>query len=78
VSTAEDLVKMVKARDYALIREFTTTTAHEIETDSGRNILPQFQRAGAELGRKSGFQTGFINEADAAWLCKPRLPPGRW
>jgi len=33
VSTAEDLVKMVKgAYQYPLIREFTTTSAHEVET----------------------------------------------
>ncbi len=66
VSTAEDLVRMVRAAyQYPLIRQFTTTSAYEVETAAGRNL--QFHNSNALV--KSGSwniglsKTGFINEA---------------
>ena len=66
VSTADDLVKMVKgAYQYPLIREFTTTPAHEVETVAGRNL--QFRNSNGlvknptwEIGLS---KTGYISEA---------------
>jgi D-alanyl-D-alanine endopeptidase (penicillin-binding protein 7) len=66
VSTAEDLVKMVRgAYQYSLIREFTTTAAHEVETMAGRNL--QFHNSNGliknpawEIGLS---KTGYISEA---------------
>jgi serine-type D-Ala-D-Ala endopeptidase (penicillin-binding protein 7) len=66
VSTAEDLVKMVRAAyQYQLIREFTTTPAHEVETMAGRNL--QFRNSNGliqnpawEIGLS---KTGYISEA---------------
>jgi len=66
VSTATDLVKMVKgAYQYPLIREFTTTPAHEVETAAGRNL--QFRNSNGlvknptwEIGLS---KTGYISEA---------------
>ena len=66
VSTADDLVKMVKgAYQYPLIREFTTTPAHEVETAAGRNL--QFRNSNGlvknptwEIGLS---KTGYISEA---------------
>lgn len=66
VSTAEDLVKMVKgAYEYPLIREFTTTPAHEIETVGGRSM--QFRNSNG-LVKNSTWEiglskTGYISEA---------------
>ena len=66
VSTANDLVKMVKgAYQYPLIREFTTTPAREVETVAGRNL--QFRNTNGlvknptwEIGLS---KTGYISEA---------------
>lgn len=66
VSTAEDLVRMVRgAYQYSLIREFTTTPAHEVETMAGRNL--QFRNSNGliknptwEIGLS---KTGYISEA---------------
>ena len=66
VSTAGDLVKMVKgAYQYPLIREFTTTPAHEVETAAGRNL--QYRNSNG-LVRNSTWEiglskTGYISEA---------------
>ena len=65
VSTAEDLVKMVKgAYEYPLIREFTTTGAHEVATSAGRNL--QFRNSNG-LVRNSAWEiglskTGYISD----------------
>jgi D-alanyl-D-alanine endopeptidase (penicillin-binding protein 7) len=68
VSTAEDLVKMVKgAYEYQLIREFTTTSTHEVETVAGRNL--QFRnsnglvRAANSTWEIGLSKTGYISEA---------------
>jgi len=66
VSTAGDLVKMVKgAYHYPLIREFTTTPAYEVETVAGRNL--RFRNSNGlvknptwEIGLS---KTGYISEA---------------
>jgi len=66
VSTADDLVKMVKgAYQYPLIREFTTTSAHEVGTTAGRNL--QYRNSNG-LVRNSAWEiglskTGYISEA---------------
>ncbi len=66
VSTAGDLVKMVKgAYQYPLIREFTTTPAHEVETVAGRSL--QFRNSNG-LVKNSTWEiglskTGYISEA---------------
>ena len=66
VSTADDLVKMVKgAYQYPLIREFTTTSAHEVGTAAGRNL--QYRNSNG-LVRNSAWEiglskTGYISEA---------------
>ncbi len=66
VSTAEDLVKLVKgAYQYSTIREFTTTPAHEVATLTGRSL--QFRNSNGlvknpawEIGLS---KTGYISEA---------------
>ena len=66
VSTAGDLVKMVRgAYQYPLIREFTTTPAHEVETVAGRSL--QFRNSNG-LVKNSTWEiglskTGYISEA---------------
>jgi len=66
VSTAGDLVKMVRgAYQYPLIREFTTTPAHEVETVAGRSL--QFRNSNG-LVKNSAWEiglskTGYISEA---------------
>jgi len=76
VSTAEDLVKMVKAAyEYPLIREFTTTTAHEVETVAGRNL--QFRNSNGlvknpqwEIGLS---KTGYISEAGRCLVMQAKI-----
>jgi len=66
VSTAADLVKMVNtAYQYALIREFTTTSSHKVQTVAGRDM--QFRNSNRlvksaqwEIGLS---KTGYISEA---------------
>lgn len=66
VSTADDLVKLVKgAYEYPLVREFTTTPAHVVETAAGHNL--QFRNSNGlvknpdwEIGVS---KTGYISEA---------------
>lgn len=66
VSTAQDLVKMVSAaRDYPLIRQYTTTASHSVDNLNGRamrfsNTNPLVRNASWDIGLS---KTGFINEA---------------
>jgi len=66
VSTAHDLVKMVAAaRDYDLIRQYTTTATHSVDNLGGRsmrfsNTNPLVRNASWNIGLS---KTGFINEA---------------
>ena len=76
VSTADDLVKMVRgAYQYPLIREFTTTPAHEVETVAGRNM--QFRNSNGlvknptwEIGLS---KTGYISEAGRCLVMLTRI-----
>ena len=76
VSTAEDLVKMVKSvYEYSLIREFTTAPAHEVETATGRNL--KFRNSNGlvknpawEIGLS---KTGYINEAGRCLVLQARI-----
>jgi D-alanyl-D-alanine endopeptidase (penicillin-binding protein 7) len=76
VSTAQDLVKMVKAAySYPLIREFTTTSAHAIETMTGRNL---------QYGNTNGLvrnptwdiglsKTGYISQAGRCLVMQAKI-----
>ena len=76
VSTAEDLVRMVTgAYQYQLIREFTTTSAHEVATVTGRNL--QFRNSNGlvknptwEIGLS---KTGYISEAGRCLVMQARI-----
>ena len=76
VSTAQDLVKMVRgAYQYALIREFTTTPAHEVETAGGRAM--QFRNSNGlvknpawEIGLS---KTGYISEAGRCLVMQAKI-----
>jgi serine-type D-Ala-D-Ala endopeptidase (penicillin-binding protein 7) len=76
VSTAQDLVKMVKgAYQYPLIREFTTTTSHEVETAAGRPM--QFRNSNGlvknpawEIGLS---KTGYISEAGRCLVMQAKI-----
>jgi D-alanyl-D-alanine endopeptidase (penicillin-binding protein 7) len=76
VSTAEDLVKMVKgAYEYPLIREFTTTSTHEVETAAGRSL--QFRNSNG-LVRSSTWdiglsKTGYISEAGRCLVMQAKI-----
>ncbi len=78
VSTAEDLVKMVKgAYEYPLIREFTTTSTHEVETAAGRNL--QFRNSnGLVRNANSSWEiglskTGYISEAGRCLVMQAKI-----
>jgi D-alanyl-D-alanine endopeptidase (penicillin-binding protein 7) len=78
VSTAEDLVKMVKgAYEYPLIREFTTTSAHDVETTGGRSL--QFRNSnGLVRNTKSSWdiglsKTGYISEAGRCLVMQAKI-----
>ncbi|MDB5809510.1 MAG: D-alanyl-D-alanine endopeptidase [Betaproteobacteria bacterium] len=78
VSTAEDLVKMVKgAYEYALIREYTTTSAHEVETSAGRSL--QFRNSnGLVRAPNSSWEiglskTGYISEAGRCLVMQAKI-----
>jgi D-alanyl-D-alanine endopeptidase (penicillin-binding protein 7) len=78
VSTAEDLVKMVKgAYEYPLIRKFTTTSTHEVETASGRSL--QFRNSnGLVRNANSSWEiglskTGYISEAGRCLVMQARI-----
>lgn len=76
VSTAEDLVKMVRgAYQYPMIREFTTAPAHEVATASGRSL--QFRNSNGlvknpawEIGLS---KTGYISEAGRCLVMQARI-----
>ena len=76
VSTAEDLAKMVKgAYEYPLIREFTTTAAHEVATVAGRSL--QFRNSNGlvknptwEIGLS---KTGYISEAGRCLVMQAKI-----
>ncbi len=76
VSNAEDLVKMVKgAFQYPLIREFTTTSAHDVETASGRNL--QFRNSNG-LVKSAAWEiglskTGYISEAGRCLVMQTKI-----
>jgi D-alanyl-D-alanine endopeptidase (penicillin-binding protein 7) len=78
VSTAEDLVKMVKgAYEYPLIREFTTTSSHEVETAAGRSL--QFRNSnGLVRNANSSWEiglskTGYISEAGRCLVMQAKI-----
>jgi D-alanyl-D-alanine endopeptidase (penicillin-binding protein 7) len=78
VSTAEDLVKMVKgAYEYELIREFTTTSTHEVETVAGRSL--QFRNSnGLVRAANSNWEiglskTGYISEAGRCLVMQAKI-----
>jgi D-alanyl-D-alanine endopeptidase (penicillin-binding protein 7) len=76
VSTAEDLVKLVKAAfQYPLIREFTTATAHGVETSSGRNL--EYRNSNGlvkSAAWKIGLsKTGYISEAGRCLVMQARI-----
>ena len=67
VSTAEELVKMVKASyTYGVIREYTTTASHDVDIP-GRRHSVEFRNTNALVRNKQWdiglSKTGFINEA---------------
>lgn len=76
VSTAKDLAKMVKsAYDYPLIRQFTTTPAHDVATARGRSL--QFRNSNGlvknpawEIGLS---KTGFISEAGRCLVMQAKI-----
>jgi D-alanyl-D-alanine endopeptidase (penicillin-binding protein 7) len=76
VSTAEDLAKMVKAAyEYPLIRDFTTTAAHEVATAAGRSL--QFRNSNGlvknptwEIGLS---KTGYISEAGRCLVMQAKI-----
>lgn len=76
VSTAEDLVKMVKgAYQYPLIREFTTMPAHEVATAAGRNL--QFRNSNGLVKNPAWAiglsKTGYISEAGRCLVMQARI-----
>ena len=76
VSTAEDLVRMVRAAyEYPLIREFTTTAAHEVATAGGRSL--EYRNSNRlvknptwEIGLS---KTGYISEAGRCLVMQARI-----
>ena len=76
VSTAEDLVRMVKAAyEYPLIREFTTTAAHEVATANGRPL--QFSNSNRLVKNPTWdiglSKTGYISEAGRCLVMQARI-----
>lgn len=75
VSTASDLVKMVRAAErYAVIREYTTTSSRDVEV-MGRVL--RFNNTnrlvGSEAWDISLSKTGFINEAGRCLVMQARI-----
>jgi len=76
VSCAQDLVKMVHAAyRYSLIREFTTTSAHQVETLAGHRV--QFGNTNA-LVRSPAWniglsKTGYIRQAGRCLVMQARI-----
>lgn len=76
VSTAQDLVKIVKAAyEYPLIREFTTTAAHDVETARGRSL--QFRNSNGLVKNPSWeiglSKTGYISEAGRCLVMQAKI-----
>jgi len=75
VSTAFDLVKLVRAGErYALIRQFTTTSSHDVEV-LGRNV--RFNNTNRLVGSEkwdiSLSKTGFIREAGRCLVMQAKI-----
>ena len=75
VSTASDLVKLVRASErYAVIREYTTTSSREMEV-LGRVVA--FHNTNRLVGSESWdivlSKTGFINEAGRCLVMQARI-----
>lgn len=76
VSTAEDLVKMVKASyHYDLIREMTTAEAYDVVNDNGhrtpyKNTNALVKSPAWDIGLS---KTGFINEAGRCLVMQARI-----
>ena len=76
VSTANDLVKMVRAaRSYALIQRFTTSTSHTVELAGHRplrfsNTNPLVRNASWDIGLS---KTGYISEAGRCLVMEARI-----
>ena len=76
VSTAQDLAKMVKAAyEYPLIRQFTTTSSHEVATARGRSL--QFRNSNGlvksaewDIGLS---KTGYISEAGRCLVMQAKI-----
>ena len=76
VSTAQDLAKMVKtAYEYPLIREFTTTSSHEVATTRGRSL--QFRNSNGlvkspdwDIGLS---KTGYISESGLCLVMQAKI-----
>ena len=76
VSTAQDLAKMVKAAyEYPLIRQFTTTSSHEVTTTRGRSL--QFRNSNGlvksaewDIGLS---KTGYISEAGRCLVMQAKI-----
>ncbi|MEN6585870.1 MAG: D-alanyl-D-alanine endopeptidase [Sulfuricella sp.] len=76
VSTAEDLVKMVKAgHDYEQIRAMTTTEAYDVVQNNGR--LTPYKNTNALVKSPSWdiglSKTGFINEAGRCLVMQAKI-----
>lgn len=76
VSTAEDLVKMVKAgHDYEQIRAITTTEAYDVVQNNGR--LTPYKNTNALVKSPAWdiglSKTGFINEAGRCLVMQARI-----
>jgi len=76
VSTANDLVKMVKAaREYELIHQFTTSTSHTYEQAGHRsmrfhNTNPLVKSASWDIGLS---KTGYISEAGRCLVMEAKI-----
>ncbi len=76
VSTARDLVKMVAAaRQYGLIRKYTTTASHDVDRKKGpdlhyHNTNPLVRSASWDIGVS---KTGFISEAGRCLVMEARI-----
>ena len=76
VSTAQDLAKMVKsAYEYPLIRQFTTTSSHDVATTRGRSL--QFRNSNGlvkspdwDIGLS---KTGYISEAGRCLVMQAKI-----
>lgn len=76
VSSAQDLVKMVQAAyGYPLIREFTTTSAHEVENLAGHHL--QFGNTNALVKNPAWSiglsKTGYIRQAGRCLVMQARI-----